>query len=69
MDWIDIVGDIFKFLFICLVTCMLVFLMIFFVAVSVDTNKKVTKIYEIVVPQDTATIEATTIVECDEYKN
>lgn len=53
MDWIDIVGDIFKFLFMCALTCLVIFLMMFFVAISLDTNKKVTQIYEMVVPQDT----------------
>ena len=57
MDWIDIVGDICKFLFLCAVTCVVILLMIFFVAISIDTDKKVTQIYEIVVPQDTTTNE------------
>ena len=57
MEWIDIVGDICKFLFLCAVTCVVILLMMFFVAISIDTNKKVTQIYEIVVPQDTITTE------------
>ena len=57
MDWLDIVGDIFKFLFVFALTCLVVFLIMFFVAVSIDTNKKVTQIYEMVVPQDTITNE------------
>lgn len=57
MDWLEIVGDIFKFLFLCAVTCLVIFLMMFFVAISLDTNKKVTQMYEMVVPQDTITNE------------
>ena len=57
MDWIDIVGDICKFLFRCVVTFLVIFLMMFFVAISIDTNKKVKQIYEMVVPQDTITNE------------
>ena len=57
MDWLDIVGDIFKFLFICAITCMIIFLTMFFVAMSLDTNKKVTQIYEMVVQQDSTTNE------------
>ena len=57
MDWLEIVGDIFKFLFVCALTCLVIFLIMFFVAVSLDTNKKVTQIYEMVVPQDTITNE------------
>ena len=57
MGWLEIVGDICKFLFLCAVTCVVILLMMFFVAISIDTNKKVTQIYEIVVPQDTITNE------------
>ena len=57
MDWLDIVGDIFKFLFVCALTCLVIFLIMFFVAVSLDTNKKVTQIYEMVVPQDSIASE------------
>jgi len=57
MDWLEIVGGIFKFLFVCALTCLVIFLIMFFVAVSLDTNKKVTQIYEMVVPQDTITNE------------
>lgn len=57
MDWIDIVEDILKFLFLFAVSCLVIFLMMFFVAISLDTNKKVTQIYEMVVPQDTITNE------------
>jgi cell division protein FtsL len=57
MDWLDIIGDIFKFLFLCAVTFLVLFLITFFVAISLDTNKKVTQIYEMVVPQDTITNE------------
>lgn len=57
MDWLEIVGVICKFLFVCALTCVVIFLMMFFVAISLDTNKKVTQIYEMVVPQDTITNE------------
>lgn len=57
MDWNDIVETICKFLFVCALTCLVIFLMIFFVAISLDTNKKVTQIYEMIVPQDTITSE------------
>lgn len=57
MDWIDIVVDICKFLFLCAVTFLVFFLIMFFVAISLDTNKKVTQIYEMVVSQDTITSE------------
>ena len=57
MDWLEIVGGICKFLFLCAVTCMIIILTIFFVTVSLDTNKKVTQIYETIVPQDTITSE------------
>ena len=57
MDWLEIVGGICKFLFVFALTCLVVFLMMFFVAISLDTNKKVTQIYEMVVPQDTIASE------------
>ena len=57
MDWLGIVGGICKFLFVCALTCLVIFLMMFFVAISLDTNKKVTQIYEMVVPQDTIASE------------
>ena len=57
MDWLEIVGGMCKFLVLCAVTCLVIFLMIFFIAISLDTNKKVTQIYEMVVPQDTITNE------------
>lgn len=57
MDWLEIVVGIFKFLFVFALTCLVVFLIMFFISVSIDTNKKVTQIYEMVVPQDTITNE------------
>lgn len=52
MDWLEIVEGISKFLFVCALTCLVIFLM-FFVAISLDTHKKVTQMYEMVVQQDT----------------
>mgnify|MGYP003438356614 CR=1 FL=1 len=53
MDWLEIVEGISKFLFVCALTCLVIFLIMFFVAISLDTNKKVTQMYEMVVQQDT----------------
>ena len=69
MDWIDIVGDIFKFLAFFMIGVLVFLFVMFTVGTMVDTNQKVTKIYETVVPQDTAAIETAAIVERDEYKN
>ena len=57
MDWIDIVGDIFKFLFTLLVTIMVILLCMYFLAVTAEKNEKVTKIYEVIVQQDSIASE------------
>lgn len=53
MDWLEIVEGISKFLFVCALTCLVIILIMFFVTISLDTNKKVTQMYEMVVQQDT----------------
>ena len=57
MDWLEIVGDIFKVLFTLLVTIMVILLCMYFLAVTADTHEKVTKIYEVIVQQDSIASE------------
>ena len=57
MDWPEIVGGIFKFLFTLVVTIMVILLCMYFLDVTADTHKKVTKIYEVIVQQDSIVSE------------
>ena len=60
MDWLkilEIVGDICKFCCLLIITVIVVLVFVYILAVISDTHTKVTKIYEMVVQQDTITSE------------
>jgi capsular polysaccharide biosynthesis protein len=53
MDWLEIIVGICKFLYILFITIIVVLVFAYILAVISDTHTKVTKIYEMVVQQDT----------------